>query len=505
MNVCIYLRKSRADENMSLEDVLGRHKTTLITLAQKNNYSILDIKEEIVSGESITRRPKMLELLEEVENDKYDAVLVMDVDRLGRGNMREQGLILETFKEYSTMIITPNKIYDLDNEFDEEYSEFEAFMARRELKIIKKRLQRGRIKSLEEGNYIAAIAPFGYEKKDKTLIINRKQYNVVKLIFDLYVNKNYGDAKIANYLKKHKIPNANNNLNWDKTTIRSILKNPVYTGKVVWGKRSFKYDKAGTKTSKLQDIDSWRIHEGNHEAIIDEEIFNKAQIIAKKRYNPRLHSDKKLRNPLASLIQCGGCGTTMTLRTCTHKPDSIRCYKNCGRVKSSYIYLIEERLLNTALEELKKLSYKFKYKENNINNSTELCVLKITIQTKKNELITLSQQKNKLYNLLEQGIYSNATFIDRMNTLSMNINSVSKDIENLQTQLSLASTNEQFETKVFPWINKTIDSIENIYWELDIKQRNEFLKIIIDKVIYRKDKDANKDGFQLEVYLKNYV
>ena len=95
----------------------------------------------------------MLELLQEVEDCKYDAVLVMDVDRLGSGNMREQGLILETFKEYSTKLITQNKTYNLQNEFDEESSEFEIIIARRELKIIKKRLMIGRMKSLEEGNY----------------------------------------------------------------------------------------------------------------------------------------------------------------------------------------------------------------------------------------------------------------------------------------------------------------------------------------------------------------
>ena len=54
----------------------------------------------------------------------------MDLDRLGRGDMKDQGIILETFKESKTKIITPRKTYDLTDEFDEEYSEFEAFMAR---------------------------------------------------------------------------------------------------------------------------------------------------------------------------------------------------------------------------------------------------------------------------------------------------------------------------------------------------------------------------------------
>lgn len=503
MDVCIYLRKSRAEENLSIEEVLGKHKTTLLALAQDRNYNILDIKEEIVSGESIARRPKMLELLEEIEDDKYDAVLVMDLDRLGRGNMREQGIILEAFKEHNTKIITPNKIYDLDNEFDEEYSEFEAFMARKELKIIKKRLHRGRMKSLEQGNYIASVAPFGYEKKGKSLIINDKQSNVVKLIFDLYINKNYGDAKIANYLRKHKIPNASNNLDWDKATIRTILKNPVYTGKVVWGKRRIKFDKSGNRTSKVQDIDDWKIYEGKHEAIIDEETFNKAHDLAKKRHNPKLHNDKKLRNPLAGLIKCGGCGATMTIRTFKRNPDSIRCYKNCGKVKSSYIYLIEERLLKIVLEELKKLKYEFEYKEDNTNNDTEINVLKNTLQAKNNQLNTLNLQKNKLYDLLEQGIYSNSTFLDRMNTLSHKIESITKDIENLQAKLSSIESKENM-GYILLWIDKTIESIENIYWKLDVKQKNEFLKTIIDKVIYRKDKNAGKEDFELEVHLRKY-
>lgn len=505
MNVCIYLRKSRADENLSVADVLGRHKTTLLALAQKNNYNIIDIKEEIVSGESIVRRPKMLELLEEIEDNKYDAVLVMDLDRLGRGNMREQGLILETFKENSTKIITPNKIYDLKNEFDEEYSEFEAFMARKELKIIKKRLQRGRMKSLEEGNYIASIAPFGYVKKGKTIIIDDKQSDVVKLIFDLYVNKNLGDAKIASYLKNSNIPNANKNFAWDKTTIRTILKNPVYTGKVVWGKRRFKYDKIGNKTSKVQDIDNWKIYEGKHEAIIDEETFEKAQLIAQKRYHPRLHNDKKLRNPLAGIIKCGSCGSTMTIRTTKKNPDSIRCYKNCGEVKSSYIYLIEERLLNIVLEELRKLKYEFSYKKNKLDNNIELELLKNTLQTKDKQLSTLNHQKDKLYDLLEQGIYSNETFLDRMNALSQKIYSTNDEISALQKKVSSLDTNHQLEKNIIPWINKTIESIESLYWKLDVKQKNEFLKTIIDKVVYKKDKDAAKEDFELQVYLKKYV
>lgn len=501
MNVCIYLRKSRAEENMSVEEVLSRHKTTLLAYAAKHNYNVLNIKEEVVSGESIARRPKMLELLQEVEDNKYEAVLVMDMDRLGRGNMREQGLILETFKEYSTKIITPRKTYDLDDEFDEEFSEFEAFMARRELKIIKKRLQRGRMKSLEEGNYISPYAPYGYDKANKTLIINKDEANIIKLIFDLYVNNGYGDTKIANYLKENRIPNKNGNIEWDRTTIRKIIQNPVYVGKVTWNKRKYKYQDNGKRTSKLLDKSEWTVFEGKHYAIINEDIFNKAQKLTTDRYAPHLHAAKKLRNPLAGVVKCGDCGSTMTIRTYKSKKDSLRCYKNCG-VKSSYIYLVEERALQIIFQELNRIKYEFEYSGRNMNvvdNKFE--IMSSLIKSTQKEYETLNQQKNKLYDLLEQGIYDNDTFLNRMEILSANIDSVKNVINKAEIELSELKDTLDTKIKTMPKITNMIAFINNVYFTVDAQERNNFLKTIVNKIVYSKDNNAEPDGFDLIVHI----
>lgn len=501
MKVCIYLRKSRAEENMSIEEVLDKHKTTLLAYAQKHKLNVLDIKEEVVSGESITRRPKMLELLKEVEDSKYDAVLVMDIDRLGRGNMREQGLILETFKEYNTKIITPNKTYDLENEFDEEYSEFEAFMARRELKIIKKRLMRGRMKSLEQGNYISPYSPFGYEKKDKILVINEEQANVVKLIFSLYVDKDYGDTKISKYLTEHKIKNKSGNTDWDRTTIRKIIQNPVYIGKITWNKRKYKFLDSGKRTSKFLDRNEWTIFEGKHEAIIEKDVFDKAQELSKQRYVPHLHSKKKLRNPIAGLVKCGSCGATMTIRTCKGKKDTLRCYKACG-VKSSYIYLVEERLLESVLKELQEIKFKIEYQEEKSIDDTEINVLNDTIKSKEKQIETLKQQKNKLFDLLEQGIYDNDTFLERMNKITTKIDSTYKDIQSTKNKLEKMQDNINSKKNRLPIINDSIKCIKSWYNEFDAERKNKFLKTIIEKVEYKKEKNAEKEEFELVVYLK---
>jgi len=136
--IAIYLRKSRADleaESRGEGETLAKHKKALLKVAKQLQLNIVRIREEIVSGESLLYRPEMQELLKEVQAHEYDAVLVMDMDRLGRGNMQEQGLILETYRQSKTKIITPRKIYDLEDEWDEEYSEFEAFMAPTDIKI----------------------------------------------------------------------------------------------------------------------------------------------------------------------------------------------------------------------------------------------------------------------------------------------------------------------------------------------------------------------------------
>ena len=159
----LYLRKSRSDDpEKSVEETLRRHREILDKYAIENGIDVKpeDIYEEVVSGESLYSRPEMLRLLESVESGAYEGVLCMDIDRLGRGKTSDQGIILETFKYSNTKIITPNRQYDLNDEFDEDYAEFEGFMAHRELKMIKRRMQRGIQKTIEEGGYLAN-APYG--------------------------------------------------------------------------------------------------------------------------------------------------------------------------------------------------------------------------------------------------------------------------------------------------------------------------------------------------------
>ena len=159
----VYLRKSRMEEGLETEEVLRRHRQGLDACARRHGLDVVDYYPEVVSGESLYGRPEMLRLLEGVEAGRYDAVLCMDLDRLSRGRMRDQGIILDAFKDSGTLIVTPDKVYDLSDEIDDELAEFKTFISRREYKIINKRLRRGLRQSIQDGCYVAN-APYGYKK-----------------------------------------------------------------------------------------------------------------------------------------------------------------------------------------------------------------------------------------------------------------------------------------------------------------------------------------------------
>ena len=171
---CLYLRKSREDVEAELHgegDTLLRHERVLMSLAKKLNITIGHVYREIVSGESIDARPEVKKLIHDVEQGKWKGVLVVEVERLARGDTLDQGIIARAFTISGTKIITPLKTYDPHNSADMEYFEFGLFMSRREYSTINRRIQGGRKASVLEGKWIYGDGPYGYQKvkipKDK--------------------------------------------------------------------------------------------------------------------------------------------------------------------------------------------------------------------------------------------------------------------------------------------------------------------------------------------------
>jgi len=497
--VAIYLRKSRAEleaEARGEGETLAKHKKALLELAARNRLNVVAIREEIASGERIDDRPEMQRLLREVEAGEYDAVLCMDLDRLGRGDMIDQGRILAAFKSSSTLIITPRKVYNLDDELDEEWSEIEAFFARRELKIINKRLQRGRVMAAKEGKFIGAHTPFGYDKGPDNILVPNKDAEIVRLIFNWYVygenGEQMGSTKIAHRLNQIGIKSPIRSIAWDASSVLSILKNEVYIGRIQW-KKSFR-DKS-KRVGRLRPREEWIDIQGKHEPIVDEALFWTAQELMKKRR--KVPTKKGPKNPLAGLIVCGKCGRKMVLQQ--GKVNMIKCVNPYCSNKSSSFHFVEERLLSAIREELSKLEIKIEILEQEAAAAAAGPPVPSTLLPElENQLAELKKQKSRIQDLLEQGIYDIPTYLERDKIISERIKTVEQAIAQTKQKIAEYKEKQKASKKLFPTIRHVLDAYHATD---DVVKKNMLLKSIIKNAVYTKEKTARLDNFFLDVYL----
>lgn len=232
----MYLRKSRMDtdyEEISITETLSRHRITLEKLCKSKRLHVDEVLEEVVSGESLTARPQMKRLLEMVSTGAYAGVVCMDIERLSRGSSMESGYIMQILQVNGCKIVTPGKIYDLQNESDEQFTDMKFMFSRYELKTITKRLVRGRNQSASEGKFMGSMAPYGYRayklpgEKGNSLMVIPEEASVVRMIFGMYGLQGMGYNAIAYRLNDMHIPARKGQ--WSQTSVANILTNESET------------------------------------------------------------------------------------------------------------------------------------------------------------------------------------------------------------------------------------------------------------------------------------
>lgn len=327
--IFLYLRKSRTDDPLlTVEEILAKHEAILDEWAERNLGARIPDENrfrEVVSGETIADRPEMQKMLRQIESPKIKAVLIVEVQRLSRGDLEDAGRLIKLFRYTNTLVITPQKTYDIRDEYDRDYFERELKRGNEYLEYTKKIMGRGRLLSVSQGNYIGSVPPYGYDKtwimegkrKCPTLTINEEEANVVRMIFDMYVNQDLGRPTICNRLNDMGIKPPKGE-RWSQFAMKDLLENVHYIGKVKWNWRktvTIVEDSEIVKTRPKSKIGEYLIYDGRHEAIISEELFNAA-----KEKQGRCHRAKpttKVRNPFAGLLYCQ-CGRAMKFSTYSH-------------------------------------------------------------------------------------------------------------------------------------------------------------------------------------------
>lgn len=362
--ILLYLRKSRTDDpTLDVEEILSRHEEILDEYAERTWGKKIPEEQkmrEVVSGETIDSRPELLRILKMIESPKIKGILLVEVQRLGRPDLEDIGRLSKLFRYTNTLVITPQKTFDLRNEYDREAFERELMRGNEYLEYTKKIMSRGRLLSVQQGNFIGTKPPYGYDKdvimegkkKCHTLKINEAEAEIVRMVFDMYVNKDMGRVNIAHHLNDLKVPTRTGAL-WTQDTLKTMLENEHYIGKVRWNWRktiTVVEDGEIKKVRPKTEVGEYLVYDGKHDAIISDELFQAAR--EKQGKNHRAKAKTKVRNPLAGLLFCQ-CGRAMSLRTYTKhdSPPRLLCDNQVYCKTTSCLYSeIIDRVRDTLKE-----------------------------------------------------------------------------------------------------------------------------------------------------------
>lgn len=330
----IYLRKSRTDEEVERyikaanpdiskeeldKEILKRHESQIQSYAKEIlGFKIPEknIRREIKSGGELEERPVMKEILLDIEDPNVLGVFVMDIDRIGRPDALDTGLLIQAFELTDTKIFvaSPPKIWDLTNDFDKEYFEDSLRQARKFLNYTKTKMTNGRKQSVREGKFIARTAPFGYnriklkDQKGYSLEPN-EDAEIVKEMFSMVLDGT-GSTVIARILNERGIKPPIKNA-WQPATVRNLLQRKTYAGFVTYSnKTTTKIKKDGVVKKVTRINENALVCKGLHEALVSVEDFEKVQELMKRKAPKNVPLSLELQNPLSGLVKCK-CGFTM--------------------------------------------------------------------------------------------------------------------------------------------------------------------------------------------------
>ena len=296
---------------------LDGQKNNLRRFADREEMEIINIYEDAgKSGKSIEGRPAFKQMLLDIENGlEIDYVLVYKLSRFGR-NAADILNSLEHIQSFGVNLICIEEGIDSSQTSGKLLISVLSAVAEIERENIIEQTMNGRKEKARQGGWNGGFAPYGYFLKDKQLFIQENEADAVRIIFDKFANTNMGFTKIAKYLNLQgieKISRANGSLTqWSTHFVRMIIDNPVYCGKIAFGRRAREKVKGTKNEYKQTPQENYILAEGQHDAIISEELWNLAH---EKRELTGVKSPSKIGRDrahlLSGILKCPKCGGPM--------------------------------------------------------------------------------------------------------------------------------------------------------------------------------------------------
>lgn len=324
MRCAIYRRVStdmQVEEGVSLDNQLHRLKA----FAESQGWTIVsEYVDEGISAKNIENRPGIQQIMKDIEQKRFDVLLVYKLDRLVR-RVKDLHELLQHMEQYDVMFKSATEPFDTTTPAGKLFITMIAAMAEWERETIAERVYDNMKHRAEGGFRNGGPSPFGYDYDEKgNLVINEEEAKWVRFMFKKYETN--GSQNIAKMLNKYGIKTKKEAL-WSDFSVRFILRNPIYAGKNRWNYRSPVKGKAYTGNEIIQDI-----NQKDFESIIPVEQFKEVQSLIKLRSNVAFRSDNHY--PFSGIAKCAKCGNSLTGAFKKRKSGGVyRYYKCAGRFK----------------------------------------------------------------------------------------------------------------------------------------------------------------------------
>jgi site-specific DNA recombinase len=510
---------------------LDAQRDKLVKYAEYKDFEIVrEYCDAGKSGKSVTGRPQFMQMMGDVETERdpeVSFVLVFKLSRFGR-NAADVLNSLQTLQDYGVNLICVEDGIDSSKDSGKLTITVLSAVAEIERENILIQTMEGRKQKAREGKWNGGRPPYGYDldNKNSCLVINTEEAEVVRLIFDKYIHTDMGADSIANYLNEHgykKNKHFPRDLDYFRTsTIKQILVNPVYNGKMAYGRHTMEKVKGTRDKYRRVDCDDYMVVDGMHEAIIDDDVWKSARVknaAVGHKWEKRYSLEHE--HLLSGIIKCPVCGTGMTGSV------SRRINKETGDYRDDFYYRCHSRKKydgehfcnfrktfnqKKVESEMKNLISLFTWDKTSKDYISELLKDRVDIERLEKEKEQLAAQlkqvvgaKNKLTemqdNLTVNDRHYNRKYADmsnRLDDLYDKIDDIEQSINNIDITLEEATAQKVSAKEIY----KILANFDKIYDRMEDVEKKKFFRTLLESVEVHDDREKQSDGIIKKVVFK---
>ena len=497
---------------------LDAQKARMKAYAEFNDYQIVGEYEDAgKSGKSIEGRASFCRMMEDIKSGKdgVSYVLVFKLSRFGR-NAADVLSTLQVMQDFGVNLICVEDGIDSSKDAGKLMISVLSAVAEIERENIRVQTMEGRIQKAREGRWNGGFAPYGYHLVDGVLQINEDEAPAIRTIFEQYVNTDTGANGLSKYLETHgfqKLARQNGTSPlFSATLIRAILKNPVYCGKIAFGRR--KLEKIHGTRNEYHQVpqENYLLVDGLHEGIVSEELWNAAQVkllAQSKRYEPVNRSKTEQAHLLSALVKCPICGAGMYSNKCTKRKKDGTPYKSFSYYsckhrkmqrgqKCDFNKQIQEEVLdNAVVEVIIKLVSNPKFAammQEKINSKVDTTAIEQEITAAEKQLRQYYSIKSKIMEEIDTLDPDDRHYIIRKSDLDERLYRMYDKIEEAENNLMDARTKKQaIEADKITGDNiyKVLICFEKLYNVMNPLERKKLMEHLISEIQIYPERQPN--------------